>query len=124
MSTQTILLIEDHRDSREVYGTVLRHSGYQVVEAKDGAEGVRLAKQQRPDVIVMDLRLPLVDGWRATGKLKADPETAHIPVIAVSVHTQTWDRDRAEAAGCASFLAKPCEPTRLVQEIRRILPQA
>jgi CheY-like chemotaxis protein len=122
MTTKTILLIEDHRDSREVYGAMLRYSGYRVVEAKDGGEGVRLAQEHRPDVILMDLQLPLVDGWRATEVLKADPETAHIPVIAVSAHAHQWDRERAIAAGCDGFLAKPYEPSRLVQEIQRILP--
>ena len=118
---KTILLVDDHGDSRYVYSTVLRHSGYRVVEAKDGGEGVQLAQQHKPDVVVMDLQLPFMDGYQATEVLKADPETAHIPVVAVSVHSRDVDQARAQAVGCDSFLAKPCEPTRLVQEIRRVL---
>lgn len=123
MLMKTVLLVEDHRDSRDVYGTVLRHFGYRVVEAKDGGEGVRLAQEHKPDVIVMDLQLPVVDGWQATQALKADSATAHIPVIGVSVHVQAVDQDRAQAVGCDSFLAKPCEPSRLLGEIRQVLPE-
>ena len=121
MQQKTILLIEDHSDSRDVYGTALRHSGYRVLEAEDGREGVRLARQHRPDAIVMDMGLPLMDGWQATQELKADPSMAPIPVIAVTVHAQDSYRARSHAAGCDAFLEKPCSPTRLLGEISRFL---
>jgi two-component system, cell cycle response regulator DivK len=124
MNGKTVLLIEDDRDSRQVYGMVLRHAGYQVVEAVDGGEGILLAQRHRPDVIVMDLGLPRVDGWTATETLKRDPVTSGIPVVAVTVHVQDFYRGRALLAGCDGFLAKPCSPTRLLGEITRLLHEA
>lgn len=121
MYEKTVLLIEDDRDSREVYGAMLRHAGYRVVEAGDGGEGILLAQRHRPDVIVMDLGLPRVDGWMATEAIKRDPATSHIPVVAVTVHAQDFYRGRAQVVGCDSFLDKPCSPTRLLGEITRIL---
>lgn len=123
MHKQTVLLVEDDLDSRHIYGVALRHAGYLVMEATDGGEGIMLARNYRPDVIVMDLGLPVVDGWAATEALRSDPVTAHIPVVAVTVHVQDFYRGRAELVGCASFLDKPCSPTQLVGEIRRILQQ-
>ena len=124
MYEKTILLIEDDRDSRQIYGTVLRHAGYQVMEATDGGEGILLAQRHRPDVIVMDLGLPKVDGWTATEAIKRDPATSHIPVVAVTVHVQDVYRERAQGVGVDSFLDKPCSPTQLVGEITRLLHQA
>lgn len=121
MYEKTVLLIEDDKDSRTVYGAVLRHSGYRVLEAADGSEGILLARHYRPDVIVMDLGLPRVDGWEATETLKSDPETSHISVVAVTVHVQDFYRGRAQLVGCDSFLDKPCTPTRLLGEITRVL---
>ena len=118
---KTILLIEDDRDSREIYGAMLRHSGCQVVEATDGREGIRLAREHRPDVIVMDLGLPGMDGWAATATLKSDPSTSHIPVVAVTVHVQTFEREHATRVGCDTLLDKPCSPARLMGEITRVL---
>lgn len=124
MPEKTVLLIEDDRDSRQIYGTMLRHAGYRVVEATDGGEGILLAQRHRPDVIVMDLGLPQVDGWSATEAIKSDPTTKHIPVLAVTVHVQDFYRGRAQMVGCDSFLPKPCTPTRLIGEITRILHQS
>ena len=121
MTPKTILLIEDHGDTRDVYATVLRHSGYQVLEANDGGEGVRLGREHMPDLVVTDLRLPVVDGWQATELLKEDPVTAHIPVIAVTTHAQDFYRGRAEMVGCDSFLGKPCPPATLLEEVRRLI---
>jgi CheY-like chemotaxis protein len=121
MYEKKVLLVEDDGDSRQVYGTVLRHAGYHVLEAMNGSEGILLARQHRPDVIVMDLGLPQVDGWAATEALKSDPETSHIPVVAVTVHVQDFYRGRAQMVGCDSFLDKPCSPARLVGEVSRIL---
>lgn len=123
MSEKTVLLIEDDRDSRQIYGTVLRHAGYRVVEATNGGEGIVLAQRHRPDVIVMDLGLPQVDGWAATEAIRRDPATSRIPVIAVTVHVQDFYRGRAEVVGCDSFLDKPCSPTRLIGEVTRVLQE-
>lgn len=118
---KTVLLIEDDRDSRTVYSAVLRHAGFRVLEAEDGGEGVLLAQRYSPDLILMDVGLPRVDGWTATEALKADPATAHIPVVAITVHAQDFYRGRAELLGCHSFLPKPCSPTLLMGEVTRIL---
>ena len=123
MSAKTILLVEDHRDSRDLHSTLLQSFGFEVVEAGDGREGVRLAHKHKPDVIVMDLNLPFMNGWEATRALKSDAETAHIPVIAVSAHAHALDVERAKAAGCDSFLAKPCTPTELARKIHRMVPE-
>lgn len=121
MYDKTVLLIEDDQDHRRIFGTLLRHGGYRVVEASDGGEGILLARQHQPDVIVMDLGLPRVDGWTATEALKRDPATRRIPVIAVTVHVENFYRGRAQLVGCDGFLDKPCSPSRLLGEITRIL---
>ena len=119
--SQTILLIEDHEDNRIVYRTVLQHFGYTVLEAFDGEEGVRRAREELPDLILMDISIPRIDGWEATRILKADPATARIPVIALTAHALPEDRDRATAVGCDGYLAKPIEPRRVLEEVQRAL---
>jgi two-component system, cell cycle response regulator DivK len=117
----TILLVEDHEDNRIVYRTVLEHFGYTVLEAHDGEEGVRRAREDRPDLVLMDISIPKLDGWEATRVLKSDPKTARIPVIALTAHALPEDRARAAEAGCDGYLAKPVEPRRVVEEVRRVL---
>jgi CheY-like chemotaxis protein len=117
----TILLVEDHEDNRIVYRTVLEHFGYTVLEAHDGEEGVRRAREDRPDLVLMDISIPKLDGWEATRALKSDPATARIPVIALTAHALPEDRARATEAGCDGYLAKPVEPRRVVEEVRRVL---
>lgn len=121
MQPRTLLLIEDDFDARETCSLALRHFGYQVIEAVDGAEGLRLARETQPDLILMDLGLPQIDGWEATQKLKRDPDTAHIPVMAVTVHVHDFHRGRAEMVGCDRFIPKPCSPIQLREEIERLL---
>jgi two-component system, cell cycle response regulator DivK len=121
MQRRTLLLIEDDFDAREAYGLALRHFGYRVIEAVNGIEGLRLAREVRPDLILMDLGLPQLDGWQATEMLKRDPETAHIPVMAVTVHVHDSERARAEVVGCDRFVPKPCVPSQLRDEIERLL---
>jgi len=121
MAGQTILLVEDNEDNRVVYRTMLAHFGFRVLEAGDGAEALRSAAEERPDVILMDISIPLVDGWEATRRLKADPATAHIPVIALTAHALESDRARAAEIGFDVFMAKPVEPRRVVAEVRRLL---
>lgn len=117
----TILLVEDNQDNQEIYSVILAHHGYRVLQAFDGGRGVDLARTHGPDLILMDLAMPVIDGLEATRMLKADPATASIPIVALTAHTGREARAAAAAAGCTSFLAKPVEPRRVAEEIRRIL---
>ena len=119
--SRTILLVEDHEDNRIVYRTMLEHFGYRVLLAGDGGEGVRLARESLPDLILMDVSIPVMDGWEATAILKADPTTARIPIIALTAHALAADRERATEVGCDGYLAKPVEPRRVLEEVRRFL---
>lgn len=121
VTPKTILLIEDHADTREVLTAVLRREGYRVLEAPDGGVGVRVAREQMPNLVVTDLGLPVVDGWEVTELLKQHASTAHIPVIAVTANTQKFYRGRAEALGCDAFLEKPCPPALLLEAVQRLL---
>ena len=121
MTTKRILLVEDHEDNRNIYRTILEHYGYQVVIAMDGQSGLRLAREEQPDLILMDLSIPVVDGWEATRLLKQDSVTRVIPVIALSAHALEEDRARAREAGCDGYLAKPVEPRRVLAEVARFL---
>ncbi|HEX2090934.1 MAG TPA: response regulator [Longimicrobiaceae bacterium] len=120
--SQTILLVEDNEDNRTIYRTFLEHVGYAVVEAVDGEEAVQRARENGPDLILMDVSIPRMDGWTATGILKSDPATAHIPVIALTAHALAQDRERAREVGCDGYLAKPVTPREVIEEIRRFLP--
>ena len=124
MSTPTILLVEDNHDNRTIYGTILRHVGYDVAEAGSGEEGLELARKLIPALVLMDVAMPGIDGWEATRLLKSDPLTAGIPVVALTAHAMTEDRRRAEEVGCDGYLSKPIEPRRVVEEVRRLLGQA
>ncbi|HEX9109163.1 MAG TPA: response regulator, partial [Longimicrobiales bacterium] len=108
MLDKTVLLVEDNEDNRIVYATVLEHFGYKVIEATDGAEGVRLARERHPDVVLMDISIPVIDGWQATTMLKDDPATTGIPVIALTAHALPEDREKSVSVGCDGYLAKPC----------------
>lgn len=119
---RTILLVEDHEDNRIIYRTALEHFGYRVLLAPDGGEGLRLAREELPDLILMDVSIPVVDGWEATRILKSEPETRHIPIVALTAHALAADRERAREVGCDGYLAKPVEPRRVVEEVRRYLP--
>ncbi len=117
----TILIVEDNEDNRIVYSTMLRHFGFAVDEAENGAEGILKARTGLPDLILMDIAIPLVDGWEAVLRLKKDPVTAGIPIVALTAHAMPADRERAIQVGCDGYLAKPCEPRAVVEEVRRIL---
>lgn len=116
---QTLLLVEDNEDNRIIYSTVLRHLGYQVIEAQDGVEAVQLARSVQPDLILMDISIPRMDGWEATRVLRGDPLTRAIPIIALTAHALADDRERASEVGFSSYLAKPVEPRVVVAEIKR-----
>lgn len=119
----TVLLVEDDEDSRTIYGTVLRHAGYFVLEAPDGAAGVEAVQRHRPDLVVMDAGLPGVDGWDATARIKGDPATAQVLVLVLTVHGQAEDRARAEAAGCDAFVLKPTDPKGLADTVTRMIAE-
>ena len=114
-----MLLVEDNEDNRIIYSTVLRHVGYDVIEALDGAEAIALARSARPDLILMDISLPEIDGWEATRILRLDIATRGIPIIALTAHAMPDDREKAAQMGFTSYLAKPIEPRAVVAEVRR-----
>ena len=118
----TILLVEDNEMNRDMLSRRLARRGYDVAIALDGAEGVRMARETRPDLILMDMSLPVLDGWEATRRIKADAETVAIPVIALTAHAMTDDEARARAAGCDDFDTKPVDLERLLAKIERWLP--
>jgi CheY-like chemotaxis protein len=121
---KTVLLVEDNEDNRIVYSTILRHFGYRVMEALNGEEGIATARSEKPDLILMDISIPIIDGWEATQVLKHDPETRQIPIIALTAHALASDRERAMQVGCDGYLAKPCEPRAVVAEVQRFLGQS
>ena len=116
-----ILVVEDFDDAREMYRDYLEFDGFRVETARDGREAIEKARALQPDLILMDLSLPGIDGWEATRLLKAAPETKHIIIIALSAHALATEGERARAAGCDGFIAKPCLPPDLVQEITKYL---
>lgn len=118
---QTILLVEDNEDNRIIYSTVLRHVGYDVLEAQDGVEAIELARTKLPHLILMDISIPVIDGWEATRVLRQDPLTKDIPIIALTAHALADDRERAVEMGFTAYLAKPVEPRAVVAEVRRWL---
>jgi len=118
---KTVLLVEDNEDNRIVYSTILQHFGYRVMEALNGEDGIAKARSERPDLILMDISIPVIDGWEATQVLKGDPETCGIPIIALTAHALASDRERAMEVGCDSYLAKPCEPKAVVGEVERFI---
>lgn len=118
-TAQTLLLVEDNEDNRIIYCTVLRHLGYNVLEAQDGVQAVELARSALPDLILMDISIPRMDGWEATRVLRNDSRTSAIPIIALTAHALADDRERASQVGFTSYLAKPIEPRLVVAEIRR-----
>jgi two-component system, cell cycle response regulator DivK len=119
-----VLLVENDGDTREIYATALQHNGYIVLLAKDGGEGVRIAQEHGPDLIVMNLAMPRVDGLSATSLLRDDPRTATIPIVACTGFSYNDGAERAEDAGANAYLEKPVEPSRMVQEVERIIGPA
>ena len=118
----SVLLVEDNEMNRDMLSRRLKKAGFDVDVATDGQAGVEAAANGRPDLIVMDLSLPIMDGWEATRVLKADPGTREIPVIALTAHAMTGDRDKALEAGCDDYDTKPVRFARLVEKIERMLP--
>src|SRR5262249_38671037 len=105
--SKKILVVEDTDDNRQILRDLLGMSGYVVIEANDGAEGVAKAVEHKPDLILMDIQMPVMDGYEATRRIKADPTLSAIPIIAVTSYALSGDEDRARAAGCDGYVAKP-----------------
>lgn len=116
-----ILIVEDFDDAREMYRDYLEFSGFRVDTARDGREAIDKARALQPDLILMDLSLPGIDGWEATRLLKAAADTNHLLIVALSAHALATEGERARAAGCDGFIAKPCLPSDLVEEIGQYL---
>ncbi len=116
-----ILLVEDNEMNRDMLSRRLTRRGYTVVIAEDGQQGVDMAASERPNLILMDMSLPVMDGWEATRRIKESEATKSIPVIALTAHAMSEDRDQALAAGCEDFDTKPVELDRLLEKINRLL---
>ena len=116
-----ILLVEDNEMNRDMLSRRLEKRGYQVVLALDGEQGVGMAQTERPDLVLMDISLPALDGWEATRRLKSAPDTKGIPIIALTAHAMSSDRDKAAEAGCDDFDTKPIDLARLLQKIDALL---
>jgi two-component system, cell cycle response regulator DivK len=120
MSKKTVLLVEDQPDNRIIYTTILEYAGFAVVEASNGEEGVRRAREHAPDLILMDLSMPVMDGWGAIRELKKDSELARIPVCALSAHVLLGDdAEKARDAGFECYLTKPLEPREVLREVEK-----
>jgi two-component system, cell cycle response regulator DivK len=116
-----ILIVEDNEMNRDMLSRRLIRRGYQIVMAVDGAEGIEMAKTESPDLVLMDMSLPVIDGWEAARRLKAEPSTRAIPVIGLTAHAMAGDREKVIAAGCDDYDTKPVELPRLLQKIEALL---
>ncbi len=121
--TKRILVVEDTEDNRQILRDVLSDAGFDLIEAGDGEEGVRMAAKFLPDLVLMDIQLPVVDGYEATRRIKADPALRHIPIIAVTSYALAQDEKKALAVGCSGYVAKPFSPRALLAKIREFLPE-
>jgi CheY-like chemotaxis protein len=116
-----VLVVDDFADAREMYGEYLKFCGFRVAEAQNGVEAIDIARKLKPDLILMDLSMPVVDGWEATRRLKADATTRNIPVVALTGHAMTGHSESAKSAGCDVVITKPCLPQDLIKEIKKMI---
>ena len=116
-----VLVVDDYPDAREMYGEYLEYCGFEVVQASNGVEALQCAIEAAPDIILMDMSLPVMSGWEATSALKGDDQTRAIPVLALTAHSMSGDRERAIAAGCDDFDTKPIDLPRLLEKINSLL---
>ena len=119
--SKRILVVEDQEDNRRIVRDLLASVGYTLIEAHDGKAGVELAREHRPDLILMDIQLPELDGYEATRRIKADPELQPIPIVVVTSYALSGDDQKAVAAGCDAYVAKPFSPRQLLATIRGLL---
>ena len=120
--SRRILVVEDQEDNLQILRDLLTSAGYEMIEAEDGEAGVRAATVERPDLILMDIQLPLLDGYEATRRIKADPALRAIPIIVVTSYALSGDEDKARAAGCDGYVPKPYSPRQLLAKIKEYLP--
>ena len=121
MSKETILIVEDSKLNRRLLEAVLKPHGYRLLVAEDGESGVALAQTEKPDLILMDVLLPGINGYEATGRLRADPDTQHIVIVALTASASSEQQDRALAAGCDGYIPKPIDTRAFPQQIRQFL---
>jgi two-component system, cell cycle response regulator DivK len=119
--SKRILVVEDTENNRMILNDLLTNAGFEVVEARDGEKGVAMASECRPDLILMDIQLPKVDGYEATRRIKSKPELQHIPIIAVTSYALSGDETKARAAGCDGYIAKPFSPRAILAKVRELL---
>ena len=121
MTNKKILVVEDTEDNRQILRDLLGAAGYDMIETNDGAEGVSQAMAHKPDLILMDIQMPVMDGYEATLRIKANPELKAIPIVAVTSYALSGDEDKAKAAGCDAYIAKPYSPRQMLAKVREIL---
>ena len=119
--SRRILIVEDTEDNRQIVRDLMESVGYELLEAEDGAAGVRMAAEYRPDLILMDIQLPVLDGYEASRRIKADPDLRRIPIIAVTSYALSGDEAKTREAGCDSYIAKPFSPRHLLAKINELL---
>jgi two-component system cell cycle response regulator DivK len=117
-----VLIVEDQEDNRKILRDLLSNAGYDLIEAANGEEGVALALSKRPNLILMDIQLPVMDGYEATHRIKSNPELKSIPVIAVTSYALSGDEAKARAVGCDAYITKPFSPRQLLAKVREYLP--
>lgn len=122
MGMPKILIVEDNEMNRDMLSRRLARQGFEVALAVDGKQGVEMASSEKPDLILMDMSLPIMNGWEATEKVKSNPATKNIPVIALTAHAMSEDREKCIAAGCDDFDTKPVDLPRLLEKIKALLP--
>lgn len=121
MGMTKILLVEDNADNRDMLLRRLERKGFSVVLAVDGQDGINKTREEKPDLILMDMSLPIIDGWEATRQIKSEPDIANIPVIALTAHAMSGDREKALEAGCNEYDTKPIDLERLLEKIESLL---
>jgi two-component system, cell cycle response regulator DivK len=119
--SKRILIVEDTEDNRQILRDLLTAAGYELLEATDGEEGIAMAAQHRPHLILMDIQLPHVDGYEATRRIKGDPALKDIPIIAVTSYALSGDEEKTRAAGCDGYIAKPFSPRQLLGKVRELI---
>jgi two-component system cell cycle response regulator DivK len=119
--SKRILVVEDQEDNRQILRDLLANAGYEMIEAEDGEQALVRVAADKPDLILMDIQLPLLDGYEATRRIKADPALKHIPIIVVTSYALSGDEEKAKAAGCEAYVAKPYSPRALLAKIREYL---
>jgi two-component system, cell cycle response regulator DivK len=120
--SKRILVVEDQEDNRRILRDLLTNAGYEIIEAENGEEALAVAARERPDLILMDIQLPLLDGYEVTRRIKADPALRSIPIIAITSYALSGDESKARAAGCDAYVTKPYSPRALLAKIREYVP--